>query len=235
MSEKILRGLSGINNLKGTAIFRYVVGIVFIVYGFVLFFLIPKEDIWTKISVPSALWALGLMFVFDGSSILREYFRNKKEISQKGIFQNRERRKINCVGVCLLLILFLFVSIAIFGYFYNNELIGSLIIISCAGGLGGTIYAIRGFYQSLGQGIFDFDKWVWWYVFRPVISAVTGVIVSFFIIGGIINIGAGLNYSRGLMFYSAISFLTGFSFSQFASKLKEIAEAIFSKTKEEKK
>ena len=149
----------------------------------------------------------------------------------------KENFKINLLGVYLFLVLLTFILIAVIGYFYRNQnsLISSLIIIACAGGLGGTIYSIRGFYQSLADDNFKFGNWVWWYIFRPAISSVTGVVVSFFIIGGILAIGtSGLNYSRGLMFYSAISFLTGFSFTQFVNKLEEIASAIFSKKGEKK-
>ena len=74
MGEKFLRVLSGIDNLKLTAIFRIIVGLVIIVYGFIMFFLIKIDTFWTKIGIPSTLWALGLMFILDGQSILREYF-----------------------------------------------------------------------------------------------------------------------------------------------------------------
>jgi len=149
----------------------------------------------------------------------------------------KDSLKIKILGIYLLLILISFVLIAIMGYFYlpAKSLLSSLTIISCSGGIGGTIYSIRGFYQSLAEGIFNFDNWVWWYIFRPIISAIVGVFVSFFIIGGILNIGSfGLNYARGLMFFCGIAFLTGFSFTHFADKLEEFARAIFIK-KERKK
>jgi len=75
MCEKLLKWLSGINRLKAVAIFRIVVGFIIVGYGFLLFSLIEIDGFWTKISVPSTLWALGLMFIFDGQSILRESFR----------------------------------------------------------------------------------------------------------------------------------------------------------------
>lgn len=83
MSEKFLRALSGIDNLKATAIFRMIVGLVIVIYGFILFSLTALDEFWTKISVPSALWALGLMFIFDGSSILREYFKSNRKIESE--------------------------------------------------------------------------------------------------------------------------------------------------------
>ena len=145
---------------------------------------------------------------------------------------NKMNLKINIFGIYLLLLLTLFVLMGITTYVYNpyDELISSLIIISLSGGIGGIIYSIRGFYQSLGEGVFDF-KWTWWYIFRPVISSVIGVFVYFLIVGGLLSMGdvSEVNYSKGLMFYSAIAFLAGFSFTQFANKLEELASTIFAK------
>jgi len=148
----------------------------------------------------------------------------------------KESFKINLLGVYLVAVLLSFVFIGIRAYLNQpeNRLIFSLIIIACSGGIGGTVYSIRGFYQNLGDGIFDFDKWIWWYIFRPVMSAIIGVFVYFLIIGGLLSIGniSELNYSKGLMFYAALSFLAGFSFTQFANKLEEIASTIFAKKRE---
>jgi hypothetical protein len=151
----------------------------------------------------------------------------------------KESFKINLLGIYLFLTLLTFILIATISYFYvsSNKLIFSLIIIACSGGIGGTIYSIRGFYQNLGEGSFNFNNWVWWYIFRPVMSSVIGIFVYFLIIGGLLSIGdiSEANYSRGLMFYSAIAFLAGFSFTQFANKLDEIASTIFAKKEVNKK
>lgn len=140
--------------------------------------------------------------------------------------------KINILGIYLLFLLIGLVALSIYSYLVRpyNELVSALMIISLSGGIGGTIYSIRGFYQSIAQDNFDF-KWAWWYVFRPVNSMVIGVFVYFLIVGGLLSMGQAseVNYSRGLMFYSAIAFLAGFSFTQFANKLEEIASTIFSK------
>ncbi len=239
--EGFLRKLSGINNLKGISLSRFIIGLVLVFYGFGIFFLNSIGDIWLRISLATAFWGLGLMFILEGQSILREHFYNKQE---KSVVANKikeadpNRAKINLLGVYLLSILGLFIFLGVKFYLNQPEdkLILSLIIIACSGGIGGTLYAIRGFYQSLAKGIFNFDNWAWWYIFRPLMSAVIGVFVSFLIIGGILVIGSGgLNYSRGLMFYSAIAFLAGFSFTQFANKLEEIASTIFAKKEDKKK
>ena len=116
---------------------------------------------------------------------------------------------------------------------FESSLIKSLIYIGSSGGIGGTIYCIRGFYQNLGENIFNFN-WTWWYIFRPLISVVIGVFIYFFIIGGLLSLGSvsEVNYSKSVMFYCAISFLAGFSFTQFADKLEELSSTLFSKKKE---
>jgi len=45
---------------------------------------------------------------------------------------------------------------------------------------------------------------------------------------------SSINYERGIMFYSGIAFLAGFSFTQFANKLEELAKTLFAKSKRDK-
>jgi len=71
------RFVSGIDYLKGTAIFRILIGLVIVIFGVTLYSFINFENSWEKISISSALWALGLMFIFDGQTMLREYFKEK--------------------------------------------------------------------------------------------------------------------------------------------------------------
>lgn len=248
MNEKIFRKLSGIDNLKGISLGRLIIGIIFIVYGFLILYL-HIDDIWIKISIALAFWGLGLMFILDGQSVLREYFGEKQirkldsynpKIEDKKLSKiDWNKIKINVLGIFLLLILILFILIGINFYLNQpeNKLIFSLIIIACSGGIGGTLYSIRGFYQNIGEGNFNFNSWVWWYIFRPIMSAVIGVFVYFLIVGGLLSVGnvSEINYSKGLMFYSAVAFLAGFSFTQFANKLEELASTIFTKKEDKKK
>ena len=146
--------------------------------------------------------------------------------------------KINLIGIYLLFFLLVLVIMSLITYFSNfdDSLIRSLVYIGSSGGIGGTIYCIRGFYQNLGKNNFKFN-WTWWYIFRPVISVVVGVFVYFFIVGGLLSLGSisEINYSKSVMFYCAISFLAGFSFTQFADKLEELSSTLFTKKKEDNK
>lgn len=145
--------------------------------------------------------------------------------------------KINLLGIYLLLILVVLVAIAVITYFFYSadQLIRALIFVGCSGGIGGTIYSIRGFYQNLGEENFKLN-WTWWYVFRPIISIVTGIFVYFLIAGGLMSFGliSKTDYSKGLLFFCGISFLSGFSFTRVADKFENLSSILFSK-KEEKK
>ncbi|MCZ7400604.1 MAG: hypothetical protein O8C61_00095 [Candidatus Methanoperedens sp.] len=146
--------------------------------------------------------------------------------------------KINLIGIYLTFFLLTLTVAPLIVYFSNlkDPLIKSLIYIGSSGGLGGTIYCIRGFYQNLGENNFKFN-WTWWYIFRPLISVVIGVVVYFIIVGGLLSLGSvsEVNYSKSVMFYCAVSFLAGFSFTQFADKLEDLSSTLFSKKKEDNK
>lgn len=146
--------------------------------------------------------------------------------------------KINLIGIYLTFFLLILIATPLIVYFSNfkDPLIKSLIYIGSSGGLGGTIYCIRGFYQNLGENNFKFN-WTWWYIFRPLISVVIGVVVYFIIVGGLLSLGSvsEVNYSKSVMFYCAVSFLAGFSFTQFADKLEDLSSTLFSKKKEDNK
>jgi len=150
---------------------------------------------------------------------------------------NSEKIKFSLIGIYLLIFLISLAVASFLTYIFKigDSLIRALIYIGCSGGIGGTIYSIRGFYQNLGDNNFKFN-WVWWYIFRPIISIVIGVFVYFLIVGGLLSVSATteIDYTKGILFYCAIAFLAGFSFTQFASKLEEISSTIFSKNKKEK-
>ena len=149
----------------------------------------------------------------------------------------RAELKINLLGGYLLAILVFLTTVGVITYFFyrRDQLIRALIFVGCSGGIGGTIYSIRGFYQNLGQGNFQLN-WVWWYVFRPIISIVTGIFVYFLIAGGLMSLGliSETDYSKALLFFCGIAFLSGFSFSKAADRFQDISSILFSKKKERK-
>jgi len=79
MWEKLLKLASGINNLKSVFYGRLLIGLIFIFYGFAVFYFSPIKDIWIKWSILLAFLGIGATFVLDGQSILREYFTNNQK------------------------------------------------------------------------------------------------------------------------------------------------------------
>ena len=151
-----------------------------------------------------------------------------------------DKAQINLIGMYLLTTLVILITMPIYTYLNwtdnLSKLITALVYVSCAGGLGGTIYSIRGFYKAHAGDNFEL-KWLWWYIFRPPISIVIGAIAYFLIVGGLLSVGniSEANYSKSVMFYCAISFLAGFTFSRFTDKLEDLSDTLFSKKEEDKK
>lgn len=134
------------------------------------------------------------------------------------------------IGIYLMLCLFFFVSIPISLYLFRylpRPLI-NLSYIACAGGLGGSIYCIRGMYKAIAEDTFD-TKWVWWYLYRPFISAIMGVITYFLIVGGLLSLSANgkTDLNKGIMLYSGLGFLAGFYFSKIMEKLDGVSDKMF--------
>jgi hypothetical protein len=146
-------------------------------------------------------------------------------------------RQVNLIGIYLLTSLVVLSGLPLYIYITNpfgQKLLTILVYIACSGGLGGTIYCIRGFYKNVGENKF-LPSWTWWYIFRPIISAIIGIIVYFMFVGGLMSISNShsINYSKSIMFYCSISFLAGFSFARLEDKLEQLSETIFGK-KEDK-
>jgi hypothetical protein len=153
--------------------------------------------------------------------------KNKKDTNS--------RLKINSIGIYLLSVLLLYISIAVKTYIYQpaDKFVFSLILIFCSGGIGAVIYSIRGFYKNLIKGDFNYNHWVWWYLFRPIIGSVMAVFVYFLILGGLLTLGSisNVDYSKGIIVYCGIGFLCGFCFTQIAVKVKDVASTVFAKAK----
>jgi len=142
-----------------------------------------------------------------------------------------DESKTNMIGLYLVFMLVIYGLIPLYMYFSNfyDHFITTIVYIGCSGGLGGTIYSIRGYYTNISSGTFTLN-WGWWYLFRPLISVIMGIFTYFFILGGLLVVSAGSSGESGnLMLYCSIAFLAGFSFSRFTDKLEEIATALFSK------
>jgi hypothetical protein len=151
--------------------------------------------------------------------------------------------KIHLIGVYLLVFLLALIIIPIQVYrssTISDSFLRALFYLGSAGGLGGTIYCIRGYYKALirrPKQPFDLN-YTWWYIFRPFLSIVVGVFVYFLIVGGLLSVStvsvSQVDLTKSIPFYCALSFIGGFSFTQFADKLEELAETVFAVSKKPK-
>jgi hypothetical protein len=114
-----------------------------------------------------------------------------------------------------------------------------LILLGCAGGIGGSLNSILGFTTHYKNGDFD-PNYKWWYYFRPIIGIILGVFVFYFIVGGLMVISTtdqnpdyymNIFSFKSIMFYSALSFLVGYSSTNFLRKLEDLSNALFSEVK----
>lgn len=142
------------------------------------------------------------------------------------------KKNQNFVGIYLLfsLVVLCVIPVIVFYMKMENSIVRTLVFVGASGGIGGAVYSIRGFYHNMGGKTFE-GNWIWWYIFRPLISVVTGVFLYFLIVGGLLSISASteVSFGKGVMFYCALAFLAGFSFTRFADKIDALSDTIFSK------
>lgn len=158
-----------------------------------------------------------------------------QQIALGGTIVNHNTRA-NLIGTYLTSFLLIMIIVPVITYLsdYGDSFIRSLVYIGSSGGIGGTLYCIRGFYKHLAEGDFTLG-FTWWYIFRPFISTVVGVFAYFLIVGGLLSMGLTLegDPSRSVMFYCAVAFLAGFSLTRFAELADRLSSTLFQKKEED--
>lgn len=149
----------------------------------------------------------------------------------------QERVSTGEIVVPVLLIIYLISSIWL-GYllmFYPTEkmLIDyqlKLFGIAISGGtLGSTLYCVRSFYSYYMDGLFNFKKLKWWYLFRPITGAILAIALLALIKSQVIiltstDIKNNIDSELSIL---SISFLAGFSTEQVIERLRKASKALF--------
>jgi len=105
---------------------------------------------------------------------------------------------------------------------------GQLIVLALlAGGIGGMVHTLRSFVAFTGNRLLT-RSWIWWYIFRPFEGAVLAL-VFYFVIGA--GLTGGISSDSGVFGVIGFSTLVGMFSEQAVTKLKDIAETIFTKRK----
>ena len=112
----------------------------------------------------------------------------------------------------------------------KSEILKLYFYIAGAGGLGASVYCIRGLYKHCSLGDYE-ARYAYWYLFRPWIGAVLGVVSYLLIAAGFLALGcSGGNKPdplRARMLYVAVGFMAGFSANEFVVKLNAVAKTLF--------
>lgn len=164
------------------------------------------------------------------NSIVTPHFSFKQTIYKKNISSGE-------IIVAVLLMVYLLASMWL-GYviiFCPSEKLESnyflkLFGIAVSGGaLGSTLYCIRSFYSYYMDGLFNFRKLKWWYLFRPITGAILAMALLALIKSQIMiltktNIENNID---SLLTILSISFLAGFSTEQVIERLRKASKALF--------
>ncbi|MEK8128096.1 hypothetical protein WMW72_09295 [Paenibacillus filicis] len=98
--------------------------------------------------------------------------------------------------------------------------ISTYVYCALAGAIGGTLYALRlvhQYYEKLD------DRWMWWYMLRPIQCAGAAVMTIVLFQSGIMLLQTG----DSLYAKVGISFLIGFGYGKLMDKIKSLTETLF--------
>lgn len=109
----------------------------------------------------------------------------------------------------------------------------TILIMTVAGGIGGSLYNFRGLIKHSADADYSRSYDISYYL-RPIAGAISGLIVFFLLLGGVIVFnmnGKELDNSwstfPGRMPFIVFALLAGYSSHEFMLKMKDISESIF--------
>jgi predicted kinase len=113
------------------------------------------------------------------------------------------------------------------------QFLKTILYVCAAGGLGSTTYCIRALYHYYIRGAFDFDRFKWWYLFRPVMGTVLAISSFAIVQGGVVALGASASPrpSSANMAWFGIAFLAGFGTEQVIEWLRRASKSIFGESR----
>lgn len=108
---------------------------------------------------------------------------------------------------------------------------GILSYCMLVGGVGGTIYCIRGVYVNKCVHKRWSSDWHIWYYLRPIMSLVMGGVSWLFLKAGLLVLDASQKSDNANFGFLALAFVAGYNVDNFLKKIEEIAEATWGITK----
>ena len=102
-----------------------------------------------------------------------------------------------------------------------------IILVLLAGGIGGMVHTLRSYVKYTGSRLLT-RSWIWWYLFRPVEGSIVALVFYLVVRAGLTG---DISTGTGAFGVVGLSTLVGMFSQQAVTKLKEIAETIFTKPK----
>ncbi len=101
------------------------------------------------------------------------------------------------------------------------------LLVQCVlmGGIGGTIYCLRGVYINACVHQRWDPAWQPWYYIRPLVSFITGGISWLFLKAGLLVLDAAQPADPNNLGFFALAFIAGYNVDKFMRKLEQISEA----------
>lgn len=108
------------------------------------------------------------------------------------------------------------------GAFEDFRLLFSCILI---GGIGGVLYCFRGIYLNYCVKDKWENKWLVWYLIRPVASLICGGVSYIFLKAGLLVLEAQKESDASNFGFYTLSFIAGMNVDNFISKIEDLADA----------
>ena len=104
---------------------------------------------------------------------------------------------------------------------------GLVLTCTLVGGIGGTVYCLRGIYLNACVRKSWDKEWQPWYYIRPIVSHVCGGVSSLFLRAGLIVLEAHPSAESTEIGYLALAFIAGLNVDNFIRKIEEIARSVW--------
>ena len=150
-------------------------------------------------------------------------------LSNGSLIITNHRREKSMVIVAIYLIGWL----PLIGLFWSFSVRGLLpswlepfsLAYQCAliGAVGGIVYCLRAVYLNRSVRNSWDSNWTTWYIIRPVVSSIVGLVAFIFLNAGLLVLDAEYNNSSNHYGFLALSFVAGLNVDRFLVKIEDIA------------
>lgn len=95
------------------------------------------------------------------------------------------------------------------------------------GGVGGCLYCLRGIYLNYCVRDQWENKWIPWYIIRPIVSLICGGTSYLFLQAGLLVLEAKEEQSATNLGYYSLAFIAGMNVDKFIAKIEDIAQTVW--------